>query len=127
MERRCQVLYVDDHDDSALMFRTLLGYSNHDVVTAGTAEKALELAREREFDLYVVDKRLPDGSGLELCKRLNESTPGIPVILYSGEAYEVVRQKALDAGARAYVTKPDIEQLVETIQRLLSEKKSAAA
>jgi CheY-like chemotaxis protein len=127
MERRCLVLYVDDHEDSALMFQTLLGYSNHEVVTAGTAGEALRVAREREFDLYILDKRLPDASGLELCQRLKEATPRIPVILYSGDAYQVVRQKALAAGARAYVTKPDIEELIETIHRLLSEKESASA
>jgi CheY-like chemotaxis protein len=127
MERKCLILYVDDHEDSALMFQTLLGYSNHEVLTAGSAEEALRMAREREFDLYILDKRLPDASGLELCKLLNEATPEIPVILYSGDAYQVARQKALAAGARACVTKPDIEGLIETINRLLSERECAAA
>ena len=65
----------------------------------------------RAFDLYVLDKRLPDGSGMELCVRLNGLTPGVPCIFYTGDAYEIHRQEAMVAGATAYVPKPDVEAL----------------
>jgi CheY-like chemotaxis protein len=81
---------------------------------------------QEQFDL-VLDKRLPDGSGTDLCRALNEITPGVPCILYSGDTYEIHRQEALAAGARAYVSKPDVDGLIETVHRLMSERECAAA
>lgn len=78
------------------------------------------------FDLYVLDKRLPDGTGLELCKALNLLTPNVPCIFYSGDAYEIHRYEAMAAGAAAYVPKPDIDQLIDTVHKLLSEQECAA-
>jgi CheY-like chemotaxis protein len=90
---------------------------------------ALEMARTQEFDLYLLDKHLPDGSGLELCAKLNEVTPHVPCIFYTGDAYAVHRSQALAAGAVAYVAKPDIDGLIESVHKLLAERecKTAAA
>ena len=124
---KCRILYVDDHDDSAEMLKLLLAPMDYEVVTAGTLDGALELARTQQFDLYVLDKRLPDGSGLELCRQLNKMSPTVPCIFYTGDAYEVHRREAEEAGANAYVPKPDVEALLETVQKFLSESECAAA
>jgi two-component system response regulator RegX3 len=126
-EIKCYILYVDDHEDSSAMFRLLLSDSDYEVHTARTVDEATQLARTREFDLYVLDKRLPDGSGMELCTVLNELTPGVPCILYTGDAYEIHRQEAMAAGADAYVPKPDVEALIEAVHRLLSQRQCATA
>jgi CheY-like chemotaxis protein len=97
------------------------------VNTAATVEEACALALTTQFDLYVLDKRLPDGTGLELCNMLNELTPGIPCIFYSGDAYEIHRREAMAAGAAAYVAKPNIEVLISTVHSLLAERECAAA
>ncbi len=109
------------------MLTHLLGRSNYEVVTASSIHDALRLIEEEEFDLYILDKRLPDGSGLDLCKRFTEMTPHVPVIFYSGDAYELHRQEGLCAGADAYVSKPEIGKLIETVERLLADKECAAA
>jgi CheY-like chemotaxis protein len=96
------------------------------VNTALSVEEALQLATTREFDLYVLDKRLPDGTGLELCTRLNELTPQVPCIFYTGDAYAIHRQEAMQAGADAYVVKPDVEGLILAVQRLLEDRECAA-
>jgi len=126
-EVKCRILCVDDHEDTPEMLKLLLAQSDYLVHPAHSVEEALQLARTHEFDLYVLDKRLPDGTGLDLCTELNELTPGVPCIFYSGDALEMNRLEALAAGADAYVSKPDVEALIETVHRLLAERECAAA
>ena len=123
----CRILCIDDHDDTSEMLSLILSQEDFEVVTTRTIEEALQQARTGAFDLYVLDKHLPDGSGLDLCAKLNEVTPGVPCLVYSGDAYAIHRSEALAAGAHAYVVKPDIEGLIETVHKLLSEKQCAAA
>jgi DNA-binding response OmpR family regulator len=117
---------VDDHHDTSEMLELLLAKENYAVETAGTMEEACKLAETKQFDLYVLDRRLPDATGLELCERLQELTPGVPCIFYSGDAYELHRREAIAAGAAAYVAKPDIDGLIDAVQRLLSQSECAA-
>jgi two-component system response regulator RegX3 len=126
-EVKCRVLVVDDHEDSAEMLKLLLSESDYEVHSARSMDEAMQLAKLHDFDLYVLDKRLPDGSGIELCAKLNDLSPGVPCIFYTGDAYEIHRLEALAAGADAYVAKPEVEVLIETVHKLLSERECAAA
>ena len=97
----------------------LLQDRGYGVMTAGSVGEALELAEDVTFDLYILDVRLPDGTGVELCQRLREMRPGIPIIYYSayGDAEEVERSLAMCGDA--YLKKPvciaDIEHLVTSL------------
>lgn len=124
---KCRILYVDDHEDSAEMLKLMLSAEDYEVQIAQSLEEAVAKAQAQEFDLYVLDKRLPDGSGTDLCRMLSDIAPGVPCIFYTGDAYEMHRQEALAAGARAYVPKPEIDELIQTVQRLMSERECAAA
>ena len=124
---KCHILYVDDHEDSAEMFRLMLSGEDFKVQIAQSVQEAMSKALAEEFDLYVLDKRLPDGSGTDLCRMLNSTCPGVPCIFYTGDTYEVHRLEAMAAGARAYVPKPDVEALIETVHRLMAERECAAA
>jgi CheY-like chemotaxis protein len=125
-EVKCRILCVDDHEDTPEMLKLLLSQSDYEVHPAHSMEEALELAQKYEFDLYVLDKRLPDGTGMELWIKLNALTPGVPCIFYSGDAYEVHRLEAIAAGAHAYVPKPDVDALIETVNKILAERECAA-
>src|SRR5947207_2711663 len=94
---KCRILCIDDHHDSAEMLRLLLAEEETEVVIATSMTEALELIRDQKFDLYVLDRRLPDGSGMELCTVLNSVTPDVPCIFYTGDAYEIHRIEALEA------------------------------
>ena len=126
-ESKCRILYVDDHEDSAEMLKLMLSAEDFEVHIAQSMEEALTTAQALEFDLFVLDKRLPDGSGTDLCRKLGEIRPGVPCIFYTGDSYEIHRQEAIAAGARAYVPKPDIDALIETVHRLMAERECAAA
>jgi CheY-like chemotaxis protein len=124
---KCRILYVDDHEDTSYMLTHLLGQSDYEVVTASSMSEALDLIGSEKFDLYVLDKRLPDGSGLDLCRKLNKTTPDVPVIFYTGDAYALHREEGLCAGAEAYVAKPNIDELVATVNECLADAECAAA
>ena len=126
MQRKCLILCVDDHEDTSEMLKLLLSHEDAEVVTAVTMAQALELAQSQNFDLYVLDKHLPDGSGIELCRKLVEVTPNVPCMFYTGDAYEVHRQQCLAAGADDYVAKPDIDGLIVSVRNLLSQRDCAA-
>ena len=124
---KCRILCVDDHVDTSEMLKLLLAYEDYEVQTAGTMEEACAVARSEEFDLYVLDKRLPDGTGLELCETLNMLTPSVPCIFYTGDAYEIHRREAIQAGAADFIAKPNLDRLIEAVHRLLSQRECAAA
>lgn len=124
-QAKCRVMCIDDHQDTSEMLKLLLSQEDYEVVTAVSCEEALQLAKAEEFDLYVLDRHLPDGSGLQLCQDLAKATPGVPCIFYSGDAYDIHRSEALAAGADDYVTKPDIDRLIESVRLLLSERECA--
>lgn len=124
---KCRVLCVDDHRDTSEMLQMLLSEEDYEVKTAATMEEACEMALATKFDLYVLDKRLPDGTGVELCETLQKFTPNVPCIFYTGDAYEIHRQEAFRAGASAFVAKPDIEGLINAVHQLLSNSECAAA
>jgi two-component system response regulator ResD len=107
------------------MLQLILSEEDFEVRTAATVDSAIEMATSGNFDLYVLDKRLPDGSGLELCATLNRISPGVPCIFYTGDAYEVHRQQAIAAGATAFVPKPDVDGLIDMVHKLLSESECA--
>src|ERR1700752_5326362 len=98
-ESKCRILYVDDHEDSAEMFRLLVASPAYEVEIAHSIAEAISRAKTESFDLFVLDKRLPDGSGTDLCRRLNEISSGVPCIFYTGDAYKIHRQEAMAAGA----------------------------
>ncbi|HEY0366275.1 MAG TPA: response regulator [Pyrinomonadaceae bacterium] len=126
-DSKCRVLCVDDHRDTSDMLQILLAEENYQVHTAATMEEACKMAAKTHYDLYVLDKRLPDGTGVELCETLTKVTPNVPCIFYTGDAYEIHRREAFAAGAAAFVAKPDIEGLINAVHQLLANSECATA
>ena len=123
----CRVLCVDDHRDTSEMLQMLLSEEDYEVHTAATVEEACSMAAQTHYDLFVLDKRLPDGTGVQLCETLQKLSPRVPCIFYTGDAYEIHRREALEAGAAAFVAKPDIEGLINAVHGLLANSECATA
>jgi len=105
----------------------LLSEENYEVHTASTVAEACSMVEKTQYDLYVLDKRLPDGTGMELCEILLQVTPTVPCIFYTGDAYEIHRREAFEAGAAAFVAKPDIEGLISAVHQLLANDECTTA
>ncbi|HEV2914884.1 MAG TPA: response regulator [Pyrinomonadaceae bacterium] len=114
-----RILFIDDHADTCYMVKEWLGMSNYEVATAQSMASGLQLARSEPFDLYLLDTRLPDGSGRELCEKIREFDLKTPIIFYSGETPEQLRS-VLACGAQDYVRKPELEGLRTAVSRAMS-------
>lgn len=101
-----RVLYIEDHDDTRELVTLVLEQRSYEVVTGSTIASAVALAESQEFDLYLLDSWLPDGSGLDLCRQIREFDKATPILFYSAAAYEIDRAEAIKSGAQAYLIKP---------------------
>ena len=101
-----RLLYIEDHEDTRELVTLVLEQRNYEVVTGSTIEIGVALARSQQFDLYLLDSWLPDGSGLDLCRRIREFDKVTPILFYSAAAYEIDRDLALRCGAQGYLVKP---------------------
>jgi DNA-binding response OmpR family regulator len=101
-----RVLYIEDHADTRELVTLVLEQKHIEVITGSTIKSGVALAGSEDFDLYLLDSWLPDGSGLDLCRRIREFDKVTPILFYSAAAYEMDRAEALKSGAQAYLIKP---------------------
>jgi DNA-binding response OmpR family regulator len=109
------------------MLVTLLRHELLEAKAVGTAAQAISSIQTERFDLYLLDSRLPDLDGFDLCRRIRDVDQETPILFFSGAARETDQKKALDAGANAYVIKPEIPILIETITQFVGQTETAMA
>lgn len=114
-----RILCVEDHEDTREILARLLSRDGFEVKTAASARAALEMARGRPFDLFILDVWLPDEDGNSLCRRLRELDPYAPVIVYSGAVSASDVEAARQAEADAFVGKPVNQALLEKVRYFL--------
>lgn len=111
-----RILCVEDDSDTCELVATYLELTGYEVITAHSFAEALEQVRDGHFDLYFIDKLLPDGSGLALAHEIRTLDSETPIIFHSASAYAADIAQGLEAGAQAYITKPSDPNIVlETI------------
>jgi DNA-binding response OmpR family regulator len=116
---RKRILLVEDHEDA----REIAAFSleEYTLICARNFDEGLRLARQRYFDLYIIDNWLPDGSGAELCRLIRRFDPHTPILFYSACAYARDLQAAYSAGAQAYLIKPvSFDDIARAVARLSS-------
>jgi DNA-binding response OmpR family regulator len=118
---------VDDDEDSRSMLTALLAFALIDATAVGNAAQALSLMQAERFDLYLLDVWLPGIDGFELCRRIRASDTQIPILFFSGAAYESDRKRGMDAGANAYVIKPEVDILAGVIMQFVSRTEAPTA
>lgn len=107
------------------MLVALLDQVKIEAVTAASAELALALVENQRFELYLLDVKLPCQGGFALCRQIRVLEPLRPIVIYSGAAYEADRERGIEAGANACLSKPDIEGLLGKITSLVFSPKIA--
>lgn len=110
---------VEDDPRLAATLERVLAAENHDVEVAADGVTALRLARERPFDLVVLDIMLPGLDGIAVCKRLRSTGP-VPILLLTALGGTEERVRGLDSGADDYLVKPfAYEELLARVRALL--------
>ena len=95
----------------------------YEVLTAGTVKEAVQLAGGMSFDLFILDVRLPDGNGVELCQLLRRLQPQARIIYYTGYADDSSEKEALAVCGDAYLQKPlSISEWERKIAEILAKK-----
>ena len=84
-DHRARVLCVDDDEDCRDMLSTLLRFSRIEAKAVATAAQALSLIQAERFDLYLLDSRLSDLDGFELCRRMRDFDSHTPILCFSGK------------------------------------------
>ncbi len=119
------ILYIEEDQDSREMLTFLLNKAGYAVSTATSIADGLRKATQGRFDLYILDSRFADGSGVELCCQLRSYDPVTPIIFYSGAGFPSDIAAGLAAGAQGYLTKPmGVYTITQTIAELLTGAKN---
>lgn len=114
-----RILVVEDDPRLAATLERVLAAENHEVELAGDGAAALRRARERAFDLVVLDIMLPGLDGIAVCRRLRSTGP-IPILLLTALGGTEERVRGLDSGADDYLVKPfAYEELLARVRALL--------
>jgi two-component system cell cycle response regulator DivK len=118
--RQQTVLYVEDNEYNRKIVRQLLSRTSYRLIEASDGEGALALVRQDRPDLVLMDVQLPQMSGLDATRalRADPATADLPVIVVTSFALSGDDQRAMAAGASAYLAKPysprDLLALIRT-------------
>ena len=119
---RPSVLVVEDERNIRELVCLHLGLENYECVEAGDGDTALALARQRRFDLVVLDLMLPGLDGVTVCKAIRKQSqnPGVPILMLTARHDESDKVVGLESGADDYLTKPfDADELRELADDLI--------
>ena len=117
-----KALILEDDDLIAELLETVVAglYSGVSVVLAETLGEALIQVKNNRFDLYIADRNLPDGSGLELVRQVRQLDRDVPIVMVSGRSDRESVLQAAHYGIDGYMTKPfDVANLHERLGKLL--------
>ncbi|MBW3543962.1 MAG: sigma-54 dependent transcriptional regulator, partial [Planctomycetes bacterium] len=116
------ILLIDDDVDFTRFLREALAEHDHAIDCLGGADRATEVLDRGEYDVILLDNRLPGLSGVEFLATLKERDLDVPVILMTGEPTSDTAIRATNLGAHSYVVKPlEVAELLDELEPLIDE------
>ena len=126
-ESSLRVLVVEDEQTIIEFLRVGLTYEHWDVTVAQDGPSGLAFARQKEFDLIILDIMLPGLDGFELCRQLREEENDVPIIMLTARKDVADRVGGLNIGADDYITKPfSFDELLARINAVLRRRGKSA-
>ncbi len=120
VDKSGKILLVDDEQDTLMLLSFQLQRAGYHVILAENGREALQKVELEKPALLILDRRMPDMDGLEICRRVRQSNPQIFVILLTALGNETDRIAGLEAGADDYLAKPfSPKELILRVQAML--------
>jgi two-component system alkaline phosphatase synthesis response regulator PhoP len=114
------ILVVEDEEHIAQGLVFNLEQEGYQVTHTETGSAAMQIFDNERFDLVVLDLMLPDGHGIDLCKKMRETSPQLPILILTALGEEHSRVKGLQAGADDYLGKPfNLEEFLLRVSGML--------
>jgi len=126
LSEKKKLLVVDDEKSVSILISAIFRNFNYEIIPIYNGKDLIDYLKRNKPDLILLDLKLPDISGFELCKKIRENPyhSDIPIIILSGVSEVDVRISVIESGADDYITKPfDIGELRARINRTLKRKK----
>ena len=119
-----RVLFVDDEDDFRETIVKRLNARKIQAMGAECGVRALEIVKDNDFDVIVLDVKMPGRDGIETLRHIKQMKPEIEVIMLTGHASVEFGLKGMQLGAFDYVMKPaPLNELLDTINQAWSKKR----
>ena len=114
-----RILIAEDNDSNFILMTYILK-KRYEYARAKNGQEAVEMTDKEEFDLVLMDIKMPIMDGLEATKHIKEKHPDLPVIALTANAFDSDRQSALDVGCDEFLSKPISSDLcLKTIAKFL--------
>jgi DNA-binding NtrC family response regulator len=124
-QEKLRILIVDDDKGITGSLSAVLESEGYRTEVAHSVKEAIEKSYENDYNLAILDIKLPDGEGTNLLKALRETSPKMMKIMLTGYPMLENAVNSLNDGAVAYLIKPvDVEKLLETIKSKIEEQKT---
>ena len=119
-----KILVVDDEPVVLNSCRKVLEEDGFDVRLVSSADEALKCIKDEDFDLLLVDVKMPKHDGIYLMKKVKERWPNIPIIGMSGYTTPDTITDGLKMGAAAFIAKPFTpDELIKVLRQVISKEK----
>ncbi len=123
MSSKAKVLVIDDELIVLKSCDRVLSKEGYEVHTVLTGQEGLQRLQDENFDILLTDLKMPEMSGMEVLKRIIESSPGIILIMMTGYSTVETAVEAMKLGAYDYISKPFTpEELLEALDKALEKK-----
>ena len=121
MSQKIKLLYVDDEDSLRILVKNQLVSEGFEVDTADDGDTAVEILQKKQYDIILLDIRMPRMNGIDVLKYLKQNKIRPRVIMLTAVDDLSIAIESLKNGANDYITKPyDLDNLLNCIQRVLA-------
>ncbi len=120
-----KILIIEDEESILMALADDLGLEGYEVASARDGLKGLSMAKEKAYNLIILDIMLPKMDGFEVCKQLRQAGVGTPILMLTAKSQEIDKVLGLELGADDYVTKPfSPRELLARVKAILRRVKS---
>ena len=116
-----KILIAEDNDSNFVLMSYILK-KHYQFERAKNGQEAVEMVDKNQYDIVLMDIKMPVMNGLEATKAIKEKHPDLPILALTANAFDSDRQLAMDAGCNDFLSKPvSSEECIETIKRYIGE------